>query len=215
MDRVNRVEGWRQGLETAPRRVLATLLFTDLVRSTERVVELGDRQWLELLETYHAVAREQVSRFQGRLHEVVGDGLLAAFGLATSAVRCSSALREASRSLGLEMRAALHTGECELLDGRLRGVAVHIGARVLAFAEPGEVLVSRTVYDVVSGSELRFSDRGPHELRGLLGDWRLYSLEGGDLVRSRPGVRGQKAVRVVRTSRRPGNEPMWRGASPQ
>ncbi|HEY3209066.1 MAG TPA: adenylate/guanylate cyclase domain-containing protein [Actinomycetota bacterium] len=205
MGRVKSLDGLRQGLETGPRRILATLLFTDLVQSTERAVELGDRQWLELLEAHHAVAREQLSSFQGRLVEVVGDGLLAAFDLATSAVRCASALRDAVHALGLEIRAGLHTGECELFDGRLRGVAVHTGARVSALAEPGEVLVSRTVYDVVSGSGLRFSDRGDHELRGIPGAWRLYALAPDDLRWPRRAGRGRMAVGVVHTSRRAGN----------
>lgn len=201
MGRLNSLDTWRQELEAAPRRVMATLLFTDLVDSTERVVELGDRRWLELLEAHHTVAEKLVSRFEGRVVEVVGDGLLAAFELATCAVRCASALIGAVRELGLEMRAGVHTAECETIRGRLRGVAVHTGARVSAIAGPGEVLVSGTVYDVVSGSGLRFSDRGEHQLRGLPGSWRLYALARDEVQLRRRATRGRMAVGVVHSSR--------------
>ena len=157
-------------------RVLATVLFTDLVGSTSRAAELGDTQWRDLLEKHDALVRRQLARYRGQEIETTGDGFFATFDGPARAIRCASAIRDAVRELGLEVRAGLHTGECEQLDDRIRGIAVHIGARVAAEAQAGEVLVSRTVKDLVSGSGLEFEDRGPRELKGVPGDWTLYAL---------------------------------------
>jgi pimeloyl-ACP methyl ester carboxylesterase len=156
--------------------VLATLLFTDLVGSTAKAVELGDRRWRELLEQHHARTRAQLSRFRGVELDTAGDGFFARFDGPARAIRCACAIRNAVTELGLEVRAGLHTGECEVVDGKVAGVAVSIGARVAAQAAPGEVLVSQTVKDLVAGSGLTFDDRGTRELKGLPGEWRLYSV---------------------------------------
>jgi class 3 adenylate cyclase len=156
--------------------VLATVLFTDIVGSTERAVELGDRRWRDALEQHHAIVRRELQRFHGREVDTAGDGFFAAFDGPARAIRCACAIRDGVRGLGLEIRAGLHTGECELTaDGKVGGIAVHTGARVTGPAGPGEVLVSRTVKDLVSGSGIEFEDRGEHELKGV-GAWRLYSV---------------------------------------
>jgi class 3 adenylate cyclase len=160
-------------------RVLATVMFTDIVGSSERAVELGDRAWRELLGRHHELVRRQLARFRGKEVDTAGDGFLASFDGPARAIRCAEAIVEGVHALGLEVRAGLHTGECELLDGKVAGVAVHTGARVAAQAEPGEVLVSSTVKDLVAGSGLRFQDRGQHELKGLPGEWRLFAVEHG------------------------------------
>jgi pimeloyl-ACP methyl ester carboxylesterase len=158
--------------------VLATVLFTDLVGSTEKVVELGDRRWRELLEQHHARTRTQLSRFRGVELDTAGDGFFARFDGPARAIRCACAVRDAVTDLGLEVRAGLHTGECEVMDGKVAGVAVSIGARVAARAAAGEVLVSQTVKDLVAGSGIEFEDRGGAELKGVPGEWRLYAVAG-------------------------------------
>jgi class 3 adenylate cyclase len=155
-------------------RMLATVLFADIVGSTERATALGDHVWRELLLAFHAKVQEMLRNFNGRKVNTAGDGFLAAFDSPARAVRCASAIRQAVRSLDLEVRCGLHTGECELVGEDLAGIAVHIGARVAAQAAPGEVLVSQTVRDLVAGSGLKFAKRGAHTLRGIPDEWRLY-----------------------------------------
>jgi class 3 adenylate cyclase len=152
-------------------------LFTDIVGSSERAAELGDRAWRELLERHHALVRRELLRFRGREVDTAGDGFFASFDGPARAIRCASAIVERVGELGLEVRAGLHTGECEVVDGKVAGIAVHTGARVAAHAEPGEVLVSSTVKDLVAGSGLRFVDRGAHELKGVSGEWRLFAVD--------------------------------------
>jgi class 3 adenylate cyclase len=166
--------GWEQA---EPDRVLATVLFTDIVGSTARAAQLGDRAWRELLEQHHRLIRRELVRFHGAELDVAGDGFFARFDGPARAIRCACAITQGVRELGLELRAGLHTGECELLDGKVGGIAVHIGARVAKAARPGEVLVSSTVKDLVAGSGLRFSDRGTAALKGVPEDWRLFAVE--------------------------------------
>ena len=163
----------------APRRdrVLATAMFVDIVESTDRAVELGDRGWRDLLETHHALVRRQLDRFGGQEIDTAGDGLFASFDGPARAVSCACAIRDATRALGIEVRSGLHTGECEVIDGKLGGLAVHIAARVAACAAPSEVLVSRTINDLVAGSGIRLNDRGVHALKGIPEPWQLYSAE--------------------------------------
>lgn len=158
-----------------PDRVLATVLFTDIVGATEKAAALGDRRWRELLGMHHAVVREQLGRFRGREVDTAGDGFLAAFDGPGRAVGCAQAVMREVRRLGLDIRAGVHTGECEVMDDKLSGIAVHIGARVAALARAGEVLVSGTVKDLVAGSGITFEDRGLHVLRGVPGEWRVYA----------------------------------------
>jgi class 3 adenylate cyclase/pimeloyl-ACP methyl ester carboxylesterase len=158
-------------------RVLTTVLFTDIVDSTAKAVELGDRAWSELLTQHHTVVRRQLARFRGVEIDTAGDGFFATFDGPARAIRCAEAIIDAGHGLGIELRAGLHTGECETIDGKVGGVAVHLGARVAALAEPGQVLVSSTVKDLVAGSGLRFADRGVRELKGIPGEWRLYATE--------------------------------------
>lgn len=157
-------------------RVLATVLFTDIVGSTAKAAALGDRGWRELLEAHHERVRRQLVRYRGRELDTAGDGFLASFDGPARAIRCACAIVETVRQLGLDLRVGLHTGECEVLDGKIGGIAVHIGARVAAEAAPGEVLVSSTVKDLVAGAGLTFADRGMHELKGVPDEWRLYSV---------------------------------------
>ncbi|HXH95873.1 MAG TPA: adenylate/guanylate cyclase domain-containing protein [Gaiellaceae bacterium] len=159
-------------------RVLATVLFTDIAGSTAKLSELGDRRWRELLEQHHATVRRQLVRFSGSEIDTAGDGFFASFDGPARAIRCACAIREAVRELGLEIRGGLHTGECEVVDGKVGGIAVHIGARVAAQARSGEVLVSQTVKDLVAGSGLAFDDRGAHDLKGIPGEWRLFAVSG-------------------------------------
>jgi class 3 adenylate cyclase len=163
--------------EPEPETVLATILFTDIVGSTERAVELGDRAWAELVQRHHAVVRTQLDRFRGRELDTAGDGFFAAFDGPIRAIRCATTIEDSVRDLGLEVRAGLHTGECETVGEKLGGIAVNIGARVAAKAQAGEVLVSSTVKDLVAGSGLAFEDRGRHELKGIPGEWQLYAVE--------------------------------------
>jgi class 3 adenylate cyclase len=155
-------------------RILATVLFADIVGSTERAVAIGDRSWRELLAAFRAKVRETLRNFKGREINTAGDGFLAAFDGPARAIRCAGAIREAAHSLALEVRCGLHTGECELVGEDLAGIAVHIGARVAALAAPGEVLVSQTVRDLVAGSGLGFAERGIHTLKGVPNEWRLF-----------------------------------------
>ena len=176
---LDEVEELVTGIRPAPEpnRVLATVLFTDIVKSTERVRELGDRGWAELLGRHHAAVRRELERFRGREIDTAGDGFLASFDGPARAIRCAVAIREVVERLGLELRAGLHTGECELLGDKVAGIAVHTGARVSALAGPGEVLVSETVRDLVSGSGIEFGDHGEHELKGV-GQRRIYAVAG-------------------------------------
>lgn len=175
---LDEIEGFLTGVRRGPDpdRVLATVLFTDLVRSTEMAVEVGDRRWAELIETHHAVVRRELERFRGRELDVAGDGFFAAFDGPARAIRCAAAVRAALGRIGLTVRAGLHTGECEQVDGKLAGVAVVIGARISAQAADGEILVSSTVHDLVAGSGIGFAERGEHELKGVPGRRRLYAV---------------------------------------
>jgi pimeloyl-ACP methyl ester carboxylesterase len=159
-------------------RILATILFTDIVGSTARAAELGDARWRELLEQHHAVIRRLLARHRGTEVDTAGDGFLASFDGPARAIRCATAITESVKELGLEVRAGVHTGECELVDGKVSGIAVHIGSRVATEARPSEVLVSSTVKDLVAGSELEFEDRGAAELKGVPGQWRLFAVVG-------------------------------------
>jgi class 3 adenylate cyclase/esterase/lipase len=168
------ITGARSGPE--PDRVLVTVLFTDIVGSTERAVAVGDRRWRELLDAYLSAARRQVERFRGREIDVAGDGVFATFDGPARAIRCACAIRDVVGSLGLEVRAGLHTGECEIAGSKVSGIAVHTGARIVAAARPQEVLVSGTVRDLVAGSGIRFDDRGVHALKGVPGSWPLFAV---------------------------------------
>jgi class 3 adenylate cyclase len=168
------VEG--EGWEAETDRILATVLFTDIVDSTARAAELGDRAWRELLQKHHELVRAQLGRFRGKEMDTAGDGFFATFDGPARAIRCAFAIQDTIRDLELEVRAGLHTGECELVDGKAGGIAVHIGARVASLAEPGEVLVSSTVRDLVAGSGIEFEDRGEHRLKGFSEAWRLFTV---------------------------------------
>jgi class 3 adenylate cyclase len=171
------LEEVRAGVQEEPDRVLATVLFTDIVGSTAKAAELGDRAWRELLAAHHERIRRELSRFRGRELDTAGDGFFATFDGPARAIRCACAATESVRDLGVEIRAGLHTGECEIHEGKVGGIAVHIGARVSAEAGPNEVLVSSTVRDLVAGSGIAFVDRGATELKGVPGEWRLYAVE--------------------------------------
>ena len=169
-------ESWEDAAaRREPERVLATVLFTDIVDSTARMADVGDRAWRELLEQHHAIVRTQLTRARGSEVDTAGDGFFASFDGPARAVRCAKAIVDGVRELGIDVRSGLHTGECELVDGKISGIAVHTGARVAAHAGAGEVLVSSTVKDLVAGSGLEFDDRGVHELKGIPGEWRLYA----------------------------------------
>ncbi len=174
------IEEFLTGARHAPEadRVLATVLFTDIVGSTAHAAGIGDQRWRDLLGSYQALVRRELARSRGREVKTLGDGFLATFDGPARAIRCACAIRDSVRPLGIEIRAGLHTGECELMDDDVGGIAVHIGARVAASATPGEVLVSSTVKDLVAGSGLRFADRGTHHLHGVPGEWRLFAVEG-------------------------------------
>ncbi len=182
------VEPWRQSFqevaefltghqaEVADDRVLATVLFTDIVDSTRRAAEMGDRDWHALLDAHDAVVRAQLSRFRGREVSTSGDSFIAMFDGPQRAIRCAMSIRDAVQSLGIQVRAGLHTGECEVRGDDIGGIAVHIGARVSALAGPNDVLVSSTLRDLVIGSGLEFEDRGAHALKGVPGEWRLFAV---------------------------------------
>jgi class 3 adenylate cyclase len=166
--------GAREAVE--PERVLATVLFADLVDSTARAARLGDRRWHDLLDRFYGAVRAELSRFRGRELDTAGDGMFATFDGPARAIRSACAIRDAVRRLDLEVRVGLHTGECEVIGAKVGGLAVHIGARVAGLARPGEVLVSSTVKDLVAGSGLRFEDRGSHALKGVPGEWTLFAV---------------------------------------
>jgi len=165
------------GTQHAPDRVLATVLFTDIVGSTAKAAELGDGGWRELVTQHHAVVRGELSRHRGHELDTAGDGFFASFDGPARAIRCAKEIAVAVKPLGIEIRAGLHTGECELIDGKVGGIAVHIGARVASEAGASEVLVSSTVKDLVAGAGIEFADRGAAVLKGVPGEWRLYAVE--------------------------------------
>ena len=166
--------GWE---DAEPDRILATILFTDIVESTAKAIELGDRRWRGLLERHHMLVRRELLRFRGREIDTAGDGFLASFDGPARAIRCACAIVESVHDLGVSIRAGLHTGECEVTDGKIAGIAVHTGARVAALAAADEVLVSSTVRDLVAGSGIRFDEKGAHELKGIPGQWRLFAVQ--------------------------------------
>lgn len=166
--------GVRHGPE--PDRVLATIMFTDVVGSTVLVAELGDKRWRDLLDAYYTIVRQELARFRGREIDTAGDGFLAVFDGPGRAVRCAYGIVQAARRLGLEIRAGLHTGECEVIGAKLSGIALHTGARLASLAGAGEILVSATVKDLVAGSGIPFDDRGLKVLKGVPGEWRLYAV---------------------------------------
>jgi class 3 adenylate cyclase/pimeloyl-ACP methyl ester carboxylesterase len=165
-----------QQADVADYRVLATVLFTDIVDSTRRAAEIGDRDWHALLDAHDAIVRSQLARFRGREVNTSGDGFLAMFDGPQRAIRCAMAIRDALQALGIEIRAGLHTGECEIRGDDIGGIGVHIGARVSALAGPNDVLVSSTLRDLVIGSGLGFEDRGAHQLKGVPGEWRIFAV---------------------------------------
>jgi class 3 adenylate cyclase len=174
---VGEVEEFLTGARSVvePERVLATVMFTDIVGSTEKAGELGDARWRELLGAHHDAVLRELEKFRGREVKTLGDGSLATFDGPARAIRCGQAIAEAVRSLGLEERIGLHTGEIELMDKDVGGIAVHIAARVGALADAGEVLVTRTVKDLVAGSDIQFDDRGEQQLKGIPDEWRLFA----------------------------------------
>jgi class 3 adenylate cyclase len=153
------------------------VLFTDIVGATEKAASLGDHRWRELLNNHHAVVRRNLVRFRGREIDTAGDGFFATFDGPARAVQCACAVADAVQPLGLEIRAGVHTGECEVMDAKMGGIAVHIGARIAAIASAGEVLVSSTVKDLVAGSGLRFADRGVKPLKGVPDEWHIFAVE--------------------------------------
>jgi class 3 adenylate cyclase len=162
------------------------VLFTDIVDATATAAELGDSRWREVLERHHAVIRRELARARGKEIDTAGDGFFAAFDGPARAIRCACAITEAVKGLGLDVRAGLHTGECELVDGKIAGIAVHTGARVASQAHPGEVLVSGTVKDLVAGSGIQFEERGVHDLKGIPGEWHLFAVARQSLGLSAP-----------------------------
>jgi class 3 adenylate cyclase/pimeloyl-ACP methyl ester carboxylesterase len=169
---------WKRGDWEEPEheRVLSTVLFTDIVGSTARAAEVGDRAWGDLVTEHHRRVRARLARFRGREIDTAGDGFFASFDGPARAIRCAQAIVEEMRQLDMPIRAGIHTGECELTDGKVAGIAVNIGARIAALANPNEVLVSQTVRDLVSGSGIAFSDRGNHQLKGIAAEWHLYAV---------------------------------------
>jgi class 3 adenylate cyclase len=179
LDRLcDEIEEFVTGARSAPDldRMLLSVLFVDIVESTQRAASLGDRRWRELLEGYLGAARKQLERFRGREVDVAGDGVFATFDGPARAIRCAVAIRDAVQPLGLEVRAGVHTGECEIAGAKVTGIAVHTGSRVATAAKPQEVLVTATVKDLVAGSGLTFEDAGEHELKGVPDRWRLYRV---------------------------------------
>ena len=176
---IDEIEEFITGARSRPEpdRVLATVMFTDIVGSTERAAQLGDQRWRNLLNSYYEVTRKELATFRGREVNTAGDGLLATFDGPARAIRCACSMRERVRPLGLQVRTGLHTGECELIGDDVGGIAVHIGARVATAANPNEVMVSSTVKDLVAGSGIQFADRGTHTLKGVPGEWRLFVVQ--------------------------------------
>jgi class 3 adenylate cyclase len=180
-DIVAEIQEFVTGVREAPAvdRVLATILFTDIVESTHLAHELGDRRWRDLLEAHQDVVRKELHRFRGQELDTAGDGFFASFDGPARAIRCArSIVQTVSQELGIDIRAGLHTGECERIGDKLGGIAVHTGARVAAFAGPREVLVSGTVKDLVAGSGIAFVDRGTQVLKGIPGEWSLFAVTG-------------------------------------
>jgi class 3 adenylate cyclase len=175
------VEHFVTGTQRSPimDRVLATVLFVDIVDSTRQLAERGDRAWRELLQNFYEILRRKIAEFKGREINTTGDGLLATFDGPARAIRCACAMSSEVCRIGIEIRTGLHSGECELLGDTIAGIAVHIGARVADSARPGEILVSRTVKDLVAGSGIEFTDRGIHVLKGVPGEWQLYAADPG------------------------------------
>jgi class 3 adenylate cyclase len=173
------VEEFLTGVRRVPEidRVLATVLFTDIVGSTEQAAKLGDRKWKHLLENHHRIIRKELTRFRGQEIDTAGDGFFATFDGPARAIRCACASRDALKDFDITIRAGLHTGECEIMGDKVSGIAVHIGARVMGQARPKQVLVSNTVKDLVTGSGLCFADHGVHTLKGVPGKWQLYAVE--------------------------------------
>jgi class 3 adenylate cyclase len=167
---------WEADETSEPNRFLTTVLFSDIVGSSQAATALGDRAWRDLLERHHELVRRHLIRFRGKEIDTAGDGFFASFDGPARAIRCGYAIAGAMPELGLQVRLGLHTGECELVDGKAAGIAVHTGARVAALAQPGEVLVSRTVKDLVAGSGIELDDRGEHELKGIPGMWQLFAV---------------------------------------
>jgi class 3 adenylate cyclase len=174
---IGEVEEFLTGVRTVPEpdRVLATVMFTDVVGSTERAAKLGDARWHDLLDAFEAAVRRELARFRGHEVKTMGDGCLAVFDGPARAIRCGRAIADAVRDLGLEVRTGLHCGEVELMERDVSGIAVHIAARVGALAGTGEVLVSSTVKDLVAGSGIRFEDRGRKQLKGVPDEWQLFA----------------------------------------
>lgn len=179
-DALDEMEEFLTGVRpiAAPTRVLATVLFTDIVSSTETAADVGDQRWMDTLKAHDAAVARQIDRHQGRLISTEGDGAIATFDGPARAIRCALSIRDAVRNIGVRTRAGLHAGEVQLVGNDIGGLAVHIGARVSALAGPGEVLVSSTVKDLVVGSGIEFEERGSHELRGVPGEWRIYQVKG-------------------------------------
>ncbi len=177
---VDEIEEFLTGVrsEAQSDRVLATVLFTDVVGSTERAVALGDRGWRGLLDGFYGIVRRELGRFRGREVDTAGDGFFASFDGPARAIRCATAIAVGVRPLGIEVRTGVHTGECEMMGEKMSGIAVHVGARVAAQAAPSEVLVSGTVRDLVAGSGIHFEDRGIRPLKGVPGEWRLFAVAG-------------------------------------
>jgi class 3 adenylate cyclase len=160
-----------------PDRVLATVMFTDIVGSTQRAAEIGDARWRALRQDWFGVVRKELAAYRGREANTAGDGLLATFDGPARAIRCACSIRDRVRALGLQVRTGLHTGECELEGEDVVGLAVHIGARVTSLAEPDQVVVSSTVKDLVAGAGIQFADRGAHSLKGVPGEWRVFAVQ--------------------------------------
>ncbi len=176
---LDEVQEFLTGVRPGPVRetTLATVLFVDIAGSTEKASALGDARWRDLLAGFHDLVKQELERFRGRLIDTAGDGVFASFDGPARAIRCACAIRDRTTALGTPVRAGLHTGECEVIDDKIAGIAVHIGARVAGQAQPGEVVVSSTVKDLVAGSGLRFSDGSIHALKGVPGEWRLFKVK--------------------------------------
>jgi class 3 adenylate cyclase len=176
---LDEIQEFLTGIRPGPVRetTLATVLFVDIVGSTEKSAAMGDARWRDVLAGFHNLVKQELGRFRGRLIDTAGDGVFASFDGPARAIRCACAIRNRSTAFGVPVRAGLHTGECEVIDGKIAGIAVHIGARVAGQAQPGEVFVSSTVKDLVAGSGLRFSDGTARTMKGVPGEWQLFRVE--------------------------------------